>query len=315
MTDREIRDDDDALLVEAADWLVCLTSGEATEDDAARLAEWRAASPAHEDAFREIAGVRDYARVASTTKKPAMVSRRAVLGGSTGALAVLATFGLVRPPLGLWPSFAELTADHRTAIGERFAFAPVAGVKVEMNSRTAVSLIAASGDGHQGISLVTGEAFITAATLSEPFQVVAGRMRARASTARFNVQMLAGGVRAACVSGEVACSGGGASVLLRANEQVTFAQDGTASRVRVDGRKATAWRQGLLVFEGAPLADVVDQINLYRSGRIVLTNNAIGSLPVNAVFHTNRIDDAVPQIEQLLNLRVRHLTGGVVLMS
>lgn len=75
MTDRGIQYDEDSLLAEAADWLVCLISGEATEDDAARLAAWRATSSAHEAAFRDIAGVRSYAFVASKSKKPAMVSR------------------------------------------------------------------------------------------------------------------------------------------------------------------------------------------------------------------------------------------------
>lgn len=312
MTAARARNDDlDALFIEAADWLVCLTSGEATEDDAARLAQWRATSPAHEAAFREIAGVRDYARVARTTRKPPAVSRRAVLAGSAGMTLTLATLGIARPPLGLWPSYAELTADHRTAVGERFAFAPVAGVKVEMNSRTAISLI----DGNAGISLISGEAFVTASQLGQPFRIEAGRLRAATGNAQFNVRTLTNGARLACVSGTIACTAGGTSMLLHANDQITLASDGDVRRTRVDGRSATAWRTGLLVFEGAPLTEVVDQINLYRSGRIVLTDASIGSLPVNAVFHTNRIDDAVSQIEQLLDLRVRRLAGGVVLMS
>lgn len=316
MTDREIREEDaDDLLVEAADWLVCLTSGAATDDDAARLAAWRAASPAHEAAFREIAGVRNYAVAAKHNKKPPLVSRRAVLaGGGTAAVAAL-TLGVARPPLGLWPSFAELTADHRTAIGQRFAFAPVSGVKVEMNSRTAISLLDATRDGANGISLVIGEAFITAEERGTPFRVKAGPVEASTRRASFNVQRLDGGVRIACVDGEVTCRGGDRPLMLRANEQVFVAADGGARRSEIDGAKATAWRRGLLIFEGASLAEVVDQINLYRSGKIVLANTALGGLEVNAIFHTNRIEEAVPQIEQLLNLRARHLAGGVVVMS
>lgn len=310
MTDHEIRDDD-GLLVEAADWLVCLTSGNATEEDAAGLADWRAASPAHEAAFRQVAGVRSYAAIAATTTRPAAMGRRAVLaGGATAALAAV-TIGMARPPLGLWPSFAELTADHRTAVGERFAFAPVAGVKVEMNSRTALSLL----EGGQGISLVTGEAFVTASQLGQPFRVETERLCATTDGGQFNVQTLGKSARVACISGVIDCEGGTRSVRLRANEQLLISPDGSAQHRPIDGRKATAWRRGLLIFEGAPLTEVVDQINLYRSGRIVLTNSSIGKLPVNAVFHTGQIEDAVPQIAQLLNLQARHLAGGVVLIS
>jgi transmembrane sensor len=70
-----------------------------------------------------------------------------------------------------------------------------------------------------------------------------------------------------------------------------------------------------LVFEGTPLSEVVRQVNRYRSGDIVLTNSAIGHRPVNAVLHTGQIDNAVSQIQQLLNLEVRRLPGGVILMS
>ncbi|MFA7602178.1 MAG: DUF4880 domain-containing protein [Novosphingobium sp.] len=316
MTDRKIRDDGaDDLLVEAADWLVRLTSGAATDDDAARLADWRATSPAHEAAFREIAGVRSYAVVARHHKKPPMVSRRTVLaGGGTAAVAAM-TFGVARPPFGLWPSLAELTADHRTAIGERYAFVPMAGVKVEMNSRTALSLIDGADAGARGVSLVSGEAFITAEDLGHTFRVKAGPVNASTRGAQFNVQRLDGGVRVSCVTGAVECSGGDRPILLRANEQVFVAANGATRRSAIDGDKATAWRRGLLIFEGASLSEVVDQINLYRSGKIVLANAALGGLEVNAVFHTNRIEEAVPQIEQLLNLRARHLAGGVVLMS
>ena len=316
MTTRDMRDDDaNGLLVEAADWVVCLTSGAATDDDAARLAAWRARSPAHEAAFREVAGVRSYAVVAKHNKKPPMVSRRAVLaGGTTAALAVM-TVGIARPPLGLWPSFAELTADHRTAIGERYALTPVSGVKVEMNSRTALSLIGGGTEGSQGISLVTGEAFVTAEPLAAAFRVEAGAVNASTRGAQFNVQRLDGGVRVACVSGSVECNGGDRPIWLRSNEQVFVASNGATRRSVVDGEKVTAWRRGLLIFEGAPLSQVVDQINLYRSGKIVLANTALGGLEVNAIFHTSRIEEAVPQIEQLLNLHARHLAGGVVVMS
>lgn len=313
MTNREMQlnSADEILLGEAADWLVCLTSGQATEEDAERLAQWRNTSPAHEAAFQEVAGVRNFAQVASQTRKPPALSRRALLAGGTGGAVLVAMIGATRPPLGLWPNYAELTADHRTAVGERFAFAPVSGVEIEMNSRTAISLI----DEDRGIDLSTGEAFVKVADLSRPFQVTAGRLRAATRTAQFNVQTMAQGVRVTCVSGELECQGGQAPITLQANQQITMAADGSVRRSKVDGHKAIAWRQGLLVFEGAPLSEVVEQVNLYRSGGIVLTNASIGTLPVNAVFHTDRIDDAVGQIQQLLNLRVRHLPGGVVLMS
>lgn len=311
MTDQNKQPYDyEQLRTEAADWVVCLVLGDATDHDAARLAVWRATSPAHEAAFREVAGLRHYAEVARKTKDPAIATRRLVLGGGTGLALAAVTFGMAKPPLGLWPSLAELTADHSTAVGERYTFTPAAGVTVEMSSRTAVSL----NDGDKGIKLVTGEAFLTLSELAEAFHVKAGKLRASARSAQFNVQVLPGGVRLACVAGQVEC-GGDRPILLKANEQVILASNGDIQRSETDAQKSTAWRRGQLIFEGTPLSEVVDQVNLYHSGRIVLANASLGKLPVYAVFHISRIEDAVPQIEQFLNLRARRLAGGVVLIG
>lgn len=239
-----------------------------------------------------------------------MISRRAALTGGVIA-AVAVTTGIARPPLGMWPSFAELNADHRTAVGQRLAIAPTTGVKVEMNSRTAVSLI----DSGRGIRLVSGETFITAKPQKEAFRIESGKLLASTHEAQLNVQALPTGVRIVCISGQVDCEIGGQPAVLHANEQIIIAPDGNIERRIIDGLKATAWRRGQLIFEGAPLAEVVEQINIYRSGRIVLANASLGKLPVNAVFHTDRISDAVLQIEQLLGLQARHLAGGVVLIS
>lgn len=310
MTDRLIPEADEDLLVEAADWLVRLTSRSATEHDAEQLAAWRARSADHEAAFREVAGVRGYAVLARTTRKP--LNRRAVLSAAGGsALAVLAGYGVARPPLGLWPSYAELTADHRTSVGGRLSLQPAAGVEVELSSRTAVSLI----DGGKGVQLIAGETYVKVAGQPQDFTVKAGGLRAVSRNAEFNVQTLADQARVTCVRGVLSCHAGGHVTRLAADQALALAPDGTVRRSTVSGSKESAWRRGLLVFEGVPLAEAVEQINLHRPGRIVLTNARLKQFPLNAVFHTAQIENAVPQLEQLLNLRARHMAQGVVLLG
>lgn len=303
-------DADDPLLVEAADWLVRLTSRGATEADAEQLGAWRAQSTEHDAAFREVAGVRSYAVVAGGTSKP--VSRRAMLSaGGGGLFALLAGFGLARPPLGLWPSYAELMADHRTPVGGRLALRPVAGVDVELSSRTAVSLL----DGGHGIRLITGESYVAAATQPRDFLVEADGIRITARDAAFNVRSFDRAQRVTCIEGAVRCEIGGRAIALTVDQELVVAADGSVRQAAVDAAKTSAWRRGLLVFEGTPLADVVDQINLYRAGRIVLADSSLERLPLNAVFHIAQIDNAVTQIGQLLNVRTRNLAGGVVLLG
>src|SRR3546814_9361172 len=108
-------------------------------------------------------------------------------------------------------------ADHRTGPGERSAFAPVAGVDVEMNSRTSVSLI----DGGRGITLIGGETFVSVATPGRAFAVEAGDRRVSTKDAAFNVELLGDGVRVACASGVLECRQGGRLEHVRAGEQRT----------------------------------------------------------------------------------------------
>ncbi|MEA3390682.1 MAG: DUF4880 domain-containing protein [Pseudomonadota bacterium] len=301
-------DDDDLLLGKAADWLVKLTSGRATEADARELTAWREENSAHDAAFRHVAKLMNLTRVL-IDHPPRRIDRRAVLTGGAALFAIGGAFGLARPPLGLWPSYAELMADHRTGAGERYAFGPSAGVSVEMNSKTSVSL----ADGGRAIELINGEAFVTVS--SAMFEVRSAGTRAGATDAVFNVQSIDGDVGITCVAGEVVCREGEDRLVLGPNERLAVGAAGQVQRTRANAALATAWRNGLLVFEGTPLSEVVRQINRYRSGDIVLTNAAIGDRPVNAVLHTAQIDNAVSQIQQLLNLEIRRLPGGVILMS
>ncbi|XSC43010.1 FecR/PupR family sigma factor regulator [Bradyrhizobium sp. RDT10] len=123
----------DTLLDEALDWIVRLKTGAPTRADLDALQRWRQQSPAHEEAFKAAARLFRNAGVAARElddrpdavgaalvpqRLPSKVlARRAFLGGAIAAAA--AGYMVVRPPLGLWPSLQELSADYRTGKGEQ----------------------------------------------------------------------------------------------------------------------------------------------------------------------------------------------------
>jgi transmembrane sensor len=59
---------------------------------------------------------------------------------------------------------------------------------------------------------------------------------------------------------------------------------------------------------------VVDEVNRYRPGRIILANDALGDRLVSGVFHLERIDGVIDQIKQL-GASVTVLPGHVILVS
>jgi len=310
---------------EALAWIARLSSGEATVADASELASWRASSEAHEAAFREaltfrnaLADVGHAMRLdqeaggISTLRPGGGSTRRSFLVGGGGAIAasIAGAWLVADPPMDLWPSYAEWSADFRTRTGERRTIRPIAGVHVDMGTRTSL----ARTNGGAGLDLVAGEAFVEVRRDS-PLAIEARTGLVRASLAAFNLRNLDGEVCVTCLNGEVEVGRGDQAATLRNGQQLTYGAEEFGPVVKVDAERALAWRSGLLVFQGESLSEVIDEINRYRSGRIILTNSALERRPVNAVFHLDQIDGAVTQIETLAAAQARRLPGGVVLIG
>lgn len=304
---------------EALGWVVRLTSGAATKADAAAFEMWRAQRPAHAEAFREAVALRSALRAMPLQHAPsgdnvvafrarpraAMLDRRAMLAGG-GAIAASAAFAVLNPPYGLWPSWSELSAGERTGTGERRTLTPMAGVTIEMNARTALSLIT------RGATLVAGEAFV-AVHGSQLFSIRVGDEHWSGKDTEFNVRIGTHGIRITCLSGRIFRTSGDARSVAT-NEQYV-AEPGKAGRItRANSRAADGWRRGLLVYRDTPLAEVVEDINRYRPGRIILADASIGERPVSGMFHIAQIGNAVEQLQQLLNLNVVEVAGGLVLL-
>jgi transmembrane sensor len=96
---------------------------------------------------------------------------------------------------------------------------------------------------------------------------------------------------------------------------VAYSGAGIQASVPVDATQVASWRVGLLIFRDRPLADVVDEVNRYRAGKIVITNPELGRRLVNGTFQLDRLAHFVTQVAQLFGARVISLPGGVVLLS
>lgn len=316
----------DPLQREALQWIVRLTSGTATTTDAEALRRWRAQSEAHEAAFAEAARLRrtlqraaaefaaEYPSSTGGARFPEqrrlMTGRRALLGGAIAASGVAAAYLALRPPLGLWPSFAELTADYRTATGEQRQVTLADGVSLAMNTQTSVAIASP-----REIRLIAGEAEISIGQLpSQPVAVVAAGGRTIAGDATFNVRRYGSLVAVTCLEGGVEVRHRRRSADLRASQQVSYGDGNLGEVVAVDPVLVTAWRQGLLIFHNERLSQVIDEVNRYRPGRIILANGELGRRLVNGVFHLDRIDGVIDQIRKL-GATVVSLPGGVVLVS
>jgi transmembrane sensor len=317
----------DPLTQEAIDWVVRLRSGEATTDDVGALKRWRGQSPAHEKAFRHAAKLwRGFETVAEQSpEQPATVAgvhvsswanrrvaRRAFLGGAIAASA--AGYVIVRPPLGLWPSLHEMSADYRTAKGEQRQVALGPEVSLTLNTLTSVAVRSTAEDAR--IELISGEAAITAkAPSAKPLVVIAGDGRIVASQANFNARCIDMVVSVTCLAGSVVVESGSQSARLQSDQQISYSTTGLGSSIAVDSAQTTSWQSGLLIFHDKTLSDVVEEINRYRPGRIVITNSGLRRRIVNATFHIDQLDNFFVQAQELFGAKVTQLPAGLTLLS
>jgi transmembrane sensor len=313
---------------EAVAWLSLLSSGTATTADAEALKRWCREDPAHNEAYAKAALVWDMmipvaaraptpetARLARPRPAHHGIGRRAFLGGALTASAACAAYAVIHPPLDIWPSLAELRADIRTGTGEQRRIKIADGVMVDLNTRSSLALNAASEDS-QRIELIAGEAVVTAGSnATSACVVIAGDGRIVARDAKVDVRYDDARIRVACLDGRVRVERGTQAVILPAGEQVVYDGRNISGAGLVDPAVVTAWQRGRLVFQKESLSRVIDEVNRYRPGRIVLVDRDLGRHLIDASFNLDRLDNVIVYVRQAFDARVTVLPGGLVLVG
>jgi len=309
-----------AIEAEARAWARHLATGRPTTVDAQAFLQWRAQSPAHTLAWAEAS--RDWRNVgqiahafrvrqAHPETAPVSSQRRWFLGAAASAVATLGVAAVAAPPLGLWPSWSELDADYRTAIGEQRDILLDGQVRLLLNTRTSVALRPEAG--MTRIELIAGEAAVQNPR-RDPMEIVAGEGRIRLEAGEVEVRWLAGGkVRVFCTEGRAELRHPAQRLALQARDEVSYgsARVGAPSQVAVNGE--SAWRHGVVVFDDMALPDAVDEINRYRPGRVVLLGDRLAQQHISGRFRIGALDQAIAQIQQLYGADIRTLGNMVVL--
>jgi len=262
--------DDDRIENEALGWLLALADPRFEKWE--ELTAWLAISPEHARIFnmlqiREAALLEELALQSQTRPRKAPDvevanddrpwASRGFLVKFAASVAVLA--------VGLW-----ITTEHhlkdgpgsawkeiRTAAGGRNKLQMADGSRVELNGASAVTV----APGGREARLLTGQAFFTVShNPSQPFKVIAGDTVITDLGTEFDVVRETGQVTVRVVQGEVGVSiSGRRSVRLGAG-QGAVVSGGSVSTFTASRATTTAWRQGRLHFEDAPMDMVIVQI-------------------------------------------------------
>ncbi|AJC22315.1 FecR family protein [Pandoraea pulmonicola] len=336
---------------EAALWFTRAHSGEFSDADRASRDAWLSADPLHRaeyaaldrvwqaaaavpaarlralaEAGTESAGVGASAPRRSAANRWIAIACVCVLGVALGATMLPSITPLPEEVAQLAPSSTALAQvdEISTRPGEKRRVTLADGTVVELNTRTRLQV--SYTHAQRNVTLLDGEAmFSVAHDASRPFVVDAGVGRVTVTGTRFDVRRIAKNLAVVVESGSVKVEGvpvrtgtapAKAPALLTKGLGTTVRPDGAVASVSpVNLSTALAWRDGKLVFQNATLADVVNEVSLYRQSPVVVANDAVGQLRLTSVFSTDNTDELLAALPQFLPVKVQTLPDGSVKIS
>ncbi|MDR6953014.1 transmembrane sensor [Ancylobacter sp. 3268] len=319
VNDRE--QDAEAIEQRAAEWVARLDGSPLSEAEKGELRRWLGQDPEHRAAFeeasatwRELAALRldpGPLRAVVPPRRRVSAARKAARAGALVGLLVLAA-GVARFQFG--DPWLMLAADYRTAPGELRTVPLPDGSTVELGASSAIALDFSAGE--RRVRLLAGEAFFAVAPQAgaetRPFVAEAAGGSTTALGTQFVVEESGDAADVLAIEHQVEVAPGtaeaGKAVVLSPGQEVRYRRDGGIGRVRTrDIATATAWRRGLLVFNGARLGHVVETLNRYRRGRIVILDDELAQRRVSGVFPTRDLDDAIETITAELGIGSRSI--------
>lgn len=299
-------------------WFVRLRDEEVSEDDKATFRAWLGADPTNAQAYGEVVrlwgGLDGVSQRPSTLIHPVIThppARRSALSRLAMAASLAAAFGL--GAYALAP--AGFLADHRTSAGEQRTVTLTDGSNMEINTASAIS-IAFDPEVRQ-VTLHGGEAYFEVAKdPTRPFVVDAGAGRIEVLGTAFSVRRFGDAVSVIVTESEVEVSGpDGRTAVVRAGQSLEVTESGGLGRTEpADAGKSLAWRRGRLVFDNRPLGEVLAELERYRTGRILIMDSALESLPVTGSFSIARPEDSLQTVERTLPLHLYRLSDLLILV-
>ncbi|QXH34989.1 FecR family protein [Pseudomonas muyukensis] len=302
---------------QAAAWFARVQ--DAPQDPALRLAleQWLAQDPRHAEEYARLdhlwraADLIPRQRLAALCQAQPVrqLPRRRLLRQALAAGLALAALGLG------WSGWQYRQLNHHdtlsTALGERRRVELPDGSQLELNSATQLQVAFSAGRRH--VQLSRGEAmFIVAHDSSRPFVVSTAQGQVTVTGTRFDVRQDAHSTRVAVEQGSVRVQGAGASrAQLTAGQGAHIDPQGqVAAPYAIDANALTAWRHGKLVFDNAPLGEVVAEVSRYRTQPLRVAPGKVANLRLSSTFSSDDPDALLRALPNILPVAVRQHADG-----
>lgn len=238
-------------------------------------------------------------------------------------------------------TWLQLRGDnYSTDIGEQRSITLTDGSTVDLNARTRIR-VRMTAD-RRLVQLLEGQAlFKVAKDKARPFIVRSDDTQVRAVGTQFDVYRRKSGTTVTVLEGRVevvASSGdefsGSASppehrannvadgrqaagneqvLFLGAGEQATIAPERAPAPVQADVAATVAWKDRLIVFNGTPLTQVVEEFNRYTRRQLVIRDASLETFHISGVYSSSdpaslvrflRAQDGIDVVETETEIRI-----------
>lgn len=303
---------------QAAHWLLRQEEANWSDEDKVAFDAWIEASTLHRVAFYRLEhGWRRADRLAAL-KHSVMPNHRLHLslmriGQVAAAASIVAALLVGTLTLRGDPQVSSRT--YMTELGARSSYPLDDGSQVELNtdSQLRTELSAKSRSAWLG----KGEVYFQIAhDPDRPFVIHAGKQLVTVLGTKFSVRLDGDHVTVAVLEGRVQV-GAKASLAIATPGDVVFTQGdnavvlhGPVDRVAA----ALSWREGVLTFDRATLADVAREFNRYNRKKLVVDPATTATIHVGGTFDAENVDAFVRLMQQAYRLTIED-DGSTVKIS
>jgi transmembrane sensor len=314
-----VRDDDIAVLaateidMRAAEWLQRRYFWKWCDTDQAALDAWLAESSAHEVAYMRLEAAWEATHKLAALQRPKQDRetpkrrRPAIAGIASGVIGAIV---LIAAGLAFYrPGPAQ--QSYATALGQHKTVMLADGSHIELNTDSALRVAVDASGRH--VWLDRGEAYFEIIhDARRPFSVVAGDRRVTDLGTKFVIRRDADRMSVALVEGRArvdATDGANSAPLflkpgdvVEENHRALITSRKTAAEMKDD----LGWRQGVLVFKHASVAEAAAEFNRYNSSKIIVADASAARISIGGTFKSDNVAAFAEAVRDLLGLHVEN---------
>lgn len=303
---------------EAADWILRNSDPSQSAEEKSRFQAWLNVGPENSETYRaaeRLLGDAQTAIRSDTTLSNIRIKRRNPVKPVVLSMLLLAIAGAT------FLSFdgpMRLQADIVAGIDEMPVVTLQDGSTVQLNSSSAIAVEFTPE--RRLVGLLRGQAYFQVAHAPErPFSVDVGQSRVTALGTAFDVRSSETGLQVTVTENAVMVEpevGNPGSLEVGEGERALVdRRRGSAAVHQVDSAVALSWRRGQIAVDDAPLFEVVEEMALHFSGRIVIASDIVANRRVSGTINVTDTDAALTFLRAALGVKTTRIGPLILIRS